>query len=485
MVFWPLSKCLFVALVKEFNSILAEDYQSRVAIGFIVIEGMGCITSKKVLRTKSFQNFHQSFTPEAAMPKVEERLPAQNHEQFVAMTCNNYLSMQASVAATQETLQSSISKDNDGQSYCQSEECKPMEDESEESKPMEDESEECTVTEEDRPEIINTWELMEGLEDRDIDHTSEKPFDNGEQERALRTTESLKFMELKEYDTIIARRKASPWNRKSKMCLYHLGHMMPLEIDISSRENNHLVEANEGKLYSAEINLEKHQSTKQNSRKRNSHERVKFSDLGPISILSNDLGHMLSEIDIRNQENNHLVEANEGKLYLAEINLEKHQSTKQKSRKRNSHERVKFNDLGSISIPSTLNFSSVGSVKDWPNSGEHLYPAGVSTTSSGSYIRGDQSSTPRTVGSSEQFWIDKAEIEIHSSPAHEMNRKAMTIIDSGVSSYSTVCCNCSLSAIVRENWEDSLFDPELIASFEKELKQVSDEQELLCISIAV
>lgn len=561
------------------------------------------------MRTRSFQqNLHRPFPRVAAIPIIEDFLFANNHEQFVALICkNNHFAMQVSTAATQETSPSLISKDNEGKGTLkenpeiimsdlqsggflrkeelekhqpqeeepeecksteeesekhktkeeESEECKLTEEESEECKVTEEESEDCKFKEENKPEIIKTWELMEGLEDGGTGHTSEKVVDNVS---AGRRTKSMEYFHtLEQYDRILAGSKTSLWDRNSKRYLYYLGpkvlenvmefslrsvirtdslppkpsnitpimidwkdeskddHMCALESSVlqadsdlrdagnviisqensstedkvpentSRQEDNPFFVANERKIYSADSSLEKNLSSLIDWKEES--EEVRMCALESFVLQADsDLRDKGNEIvnqedssiadvvpeNIIGQGNNHFVEANERKIYLTDINLEKDQSTKENSSKRSLHERAKLNDIGGISISSTPSFSAVGSLRDWLSSGGHLYSPGLSTTPSfGSYIHGDQRSSTITAGNSEQFRLAEAEIEIHSFSARVMDQKTTIIEDPSVSSSSS---NPSVSAIGKENWDTPLFDPELLASFEKALEQLSNEE---------
>ncbi|XP_057812730.1 uncharacterized protein LOC131026776 isoform X2 [Cryptomeria japonica] len=481
---------------------------------------MGCASSKKVLRTRSFQqNLQRPFPRVAAIPIIEDFLFANNHEQFVAMICKkNNFTMQISSAATQETSPSFISKDNEvlqSGSFPreeesekhkpqeeESEECKPTEEESEKLKPKEEkskeckatdeeseecnvteeESEECKFTEENKPEVIKTWELMEGLEDGETDHTSEKFVDNGDKTRVTRTGRRSKSMEnfhtLEEYDMILAGSKTSLWDRNSKRYLYYLGskalenvteftlrsvirtdslppkpsNTTPILIDWKEESKDNHICALESSVLQAASEL-----------------RDTGNEI--ISQENSSITEVVPE-NISRQENNHFVEATGRNIYSADINLEIDHSTKKNSSKRSLHERVKLNDIGGISITSTPNFPAVGSLRDWLNSGGHLYSPGVTTTSFGNYIHGDQWSSTNTTGNSEQFRIGEVESEMHSFSALEMDKKATIIRDSSVSS----CSSSSVSAIEKENRDTPLFDPELLASFEKALEQLSNEE---------
>lgn len=355
--------------------------------------------------------------------------------------------------------------------------------ESEECKVTEEESEECKYTEENKAEIIKTWELVEGLEDGETDHTYEKFIDNGDKTRVIRTGGRSKSMEyfhtLEEYDMILAGSKTFLWDRNSKRYLYYLGikalenvteftlksvirtvsvppkpsKITPIVIDWKGESKDDHICALESSVLQAASDL-----------------RDTGNEI--ISHENNSIAEVVPE-NISRQESNHFVEANERKICSADINLEKDQSTKQNSSKRSLNERVKINDIGGNSIPSTPNFPAVGNLRDWLNSGGLLYSPRVSTTPSfGSYIHGDQWSSTNTAGNSVQFQIAEAKIEVRSLSAHEMDKKVTIIRDSSVSSYSSP----SVSAIEKENWDTPLFDPELLASFEKALEQLSNEE---------
>ncbi|KAH9312980.1 hypothetical protein KI387_028015, partial [Taxus chinensis] len=203
---------------------------------------MGCTSSKKLLRTKSFKpDLRQPFSRVAAIPIREDFLLANSNKQFVALICKtDSITKEVPAVAKQETFPSSISKDNEGKGFIsgKSEKHTPKtvwldlqsggllrEEESvkhtpakEENRATEDGSEENRATEEDKAEIIYTWELMDGLEDGEADHTSEKPTDNGDDTRLIRTAKRLKsmgyFHTLEEYDEVLARRKNSHISEK-------------------------------------------------------------------------------------------------------------------------------------------------------------------------------------------------------------------------------------------------------------------------------
>ncbi|KAH9297836.1 hypothetical protein KI387_029518, partial [Taxus chinensis] len=550
----------------ELNKV--EGFHSGSEIRYVGIEGMGCTSSKKVLRTKSFKpNLHRPFPRVAAIPIIEDFLLANGNEQFVALICrNDSITKQVPAATKQETLPSSISKDNEGKGVIsgnpkmlwsdlqsggplseeESEKHTPAEEEeSEKYKAAEEGSEKDRATEEDKAEIIYTCELMDGLEDGEADHTSEKPTDNGDGTRLIRTagrsksmgyfhtleeydvlaksktshtsekptensdeaglirtagrSKSMEYIHtVEEYDAVLARSETSPtleendvvlariktslWDRNSKRYFYYLGHKC-LDIVTKStlssifstsplppkppKPRNMTPTMIDWKEDSKDDHCALESSFLQAASKQ--------SDVGNevISRKNNSVSEIVPE-NTGTQEDNHLIEANEGKVYLEERNSETIQSTEKNSRKRSLHERAKVNDLGGISIPSTPEFSAVGSLREWLNGGGHLYSPGVSITPSfGSYFHGNQRSTSNVTVNPVQFRIDEAEIEIHSPSALELDKQASINVDSGV--YS----DGRLPAIEKEYWDSPLFDPELLASFERDLEQLSEEEKCL------
>jgi hypothetical protein len=238
-----------------------------------------------------------------------------------------------------------------------SENRKDAEGESEDNKP-----------EEDKTEIINTWELMEGLDDGETCNVSKETHSNAlssscgaDKSATARISRSkyLKSFDAEDYDAFLARSKRPLWNRNSKRQLYYLGHD---HID-GSQENS-------------------------------------------------------SSVHLPNIENTDMVDGNS----------EKDQSPEANSGERRMQVRANLDELGGMN-PTFPDFSGVGSLIEWLHEEGHPY-------------------------SSPDVSID----------GKVTNKRESSVYDSD-------------SDIGDKQWDYLLFDPELLASLEKDLEQVCEEEQ--------
>lgn len=449
---------------------------------------MGCVSSKKVLRTNSFrQNLHRPF------PILENFLLANNPDQFVALICKTSSFRKKLNAATEiESLPSFISEDNEGEESVNENfgtevldlqvEISVEEEEPKKHKATEEESEQ-NKAEEDKPVIvINTWDLMAGLEDEEAGQTLENPADNIEMPRVAITGRRLKHVEcfhtLEEYDSFLATNRGSLWNRNSKRYLYYLGHKNSEMVTESIRQckTSSLPSLKPKPRNMTAVVIDWKEDSKDDG------------NCAPeSSVLKTCLGQSDTRIEDCSQENNiservaesncseeanHIPETNIGNSSPTERNLEKKQCKERTSVKTRLHESAKVNELVSINIPSSPDLSTVGSLRDWLYSGGHLYSPGVSSSTTprfGSYGHGDKWPKLEDNSNSRRFLADEAEIEIHSCCALDDNETTVNTMD------SSAYCDSNLSPI-----EDfPLFYPELLASLETALEQLSEEEKYI------
>lgn len=519
---------------------------------------MGCVYSKRFVRTTSFhENLKRPFPPVTAIPILDDLVLANSHE-FVALICKaNKLAKKLPAPSEPENVLPFMRKDSEGErlmsgnhvrmnSDLQSE-SSLKEEKSEKYEVAEGEPEEHKPTEKDRTEIINTWELMEGLDDgetyhvsqkieRDSDSLSANSSDIREEliyksalARISRSNSPDNFHTVEEYDAFLARRKRPLWDRNSKRYLYYLGHehtetinefsssslfrlyscpplslsernMTPVVIDwkedseddddfsfefavlqpsfeVSDTKNDvnsykYIPQTASENNSSAENDAITQTASENNSSKENIGIAQTVSE-NNSGEENNGIAQTISE-NSGSQENSHSVEMNIGNTDMAEGNLEEVQSTESNSGKKRMHVRAKLNDLGGVIIPSTPEFSAVGSLKEWLTSGGNLYSPGVSTGLPFGYSEfGDKWSKINGAGNSGQPSSDGAKMETDYSPVLNNDDKLANDAE------SSVCSDSGVSAIENKQWDCPLFDPELLASFEKALEQLSEEEQYL------
>lgn len=520
---------------------------------------MGCVSSKRFLRSTSFQEtLKRPFPPVTAIPILDDLVLANSHE-FVALICKaNKLAKKFPAPSEPENVVPFISKDSEGErlitgnhvtvrvnSDLQSE-SSLKEEKSEKHEAAEGESEEYKPTEDDKTEVIFTWELLEGLDDGETYHVSMKTGSDSDSLSAnsndiredmtdkssparISISKSLEsFHTVEEYDAFLARRKSLPlWDRNSKRHLYYSGHEHIDTINefsstsqsrlsscpsLSRTERNMIPvvinwreESEDDDDFSFEISVLQpsfdlsdtkkdvnsyipQTPSENNSSEENDGITLTVSE-NNSSNENNGLVQTVSENNNReennviaqtisennsSQENSSRVETSMGITDLAEANLEKHQPAEANSGKRKMHVRAKLNDVGGIIIPSTPEFSAVGSLKEWLMGGGHIYSPGVSTELSLGYFEfGDKSCKANDAGNSGQPSSDGAKMETDYCPVLNIDDKLANDGDSSVYSDSEV------SAIENKNWDYPLFDPELLALFEKALQQLSEEEQHL------
>lgn len=472
---------------------------------------MGSGSSKKVVRESSLpKKFSRPF------PRVIENFVfTDSHNQFVALVCKTNNVAKKFVPSEPEYILPSISKGNKGERFVIVETDVRVNLDlqsgilSEEHKSAERESEDNIHTEEDKTEIINTWELMKGLDDgetylTDSDTLSfnhgdicQEPRDQSSPTSISRRSKSLEsFHTVEEYDAFLARSKRPLWDRNSKRHLYYLGHnhlnkfrstslsnlssctqlslqernMAPIVVDRKDESKNEdgsaiefpvlqpYFEFRDTKHY---VDGQENQDIPQTVLENNSSEE------------NNPIAETVSE-NSGSQENSQSVETHVGNTDMADGNLEEDQFTETISGKKRMHVRAKLNDLGSITIPSIPEFSAIGSLKEWLMGGGHLYSPGVSTGLPFGYSEfGDKWSKTNGAGNSDQPSSDRAKMETDYSPVLNNDDK---LANDGESS---VCSDSGVSAIENKQWDYPLFDPELLASFEKALEQLSEEEQYL------
>lgn len=504
---------------------------------------MGCVSSKRFLRTTSFQeNLKRPFPPVTAIPILDDLVLANSHE-FVALICKaNKLSKKLPAPSEPEIVLPFMRKDSEGEmlmsenhvrmnSDLQSE-SSLKEEKSEKPEAAEGESEEHKPTEKDRTEIINTWELMEGLDDGEMYHVSKKieldsdsPSANSSDicediykssgARISRSDSLENFHTVEEYDAFLARRKRLLWDRNSKRHLYYLGHehietinefsssslfrlyscpplslsernMIPVVIDWEEESEDDddcsfefavLQPSFEVSDTKNDVNSYIPQTASENnsSEENDAITQTVSENIGIALTVSenNGIAQTVSE-NSGSQENSQSVETNIGNTDMADGNLEEDQFTETNSGKKRMHVRAKLNDLGSITIPSIPEFSAIGSLKEWLTGGGHLYSPGVSTGLPFGYSEfGDKWSKTNGAGNSDQPSSDRVKMETDYSLVLNNDDK---LANDGESS---VCSDSGVSAIENKQWDYPLFDPELLASFEKALEQLSEEEQYL------
>lgn len=470
---------------------------------------MGCVSSKRILRSTSFQEIlKRPFPPVTAIPILDDLVLANSHE-FVALICKaNKLAKKLPAPSEPENVLPFISKYSEGErlitenhvrvnSDMQSE-SSLKEEKLEKHEAAEGESEEYKPTEEDKTEVIFTWELLEGLDDGETYHVSMKTGSDSDSLSAnssdkheemtdknsparISISKSLEsFHTVEEYDAFLARRKSLPlWDRNSKRHLYYSGHEHIETInEFSSTSQSSLsscpsLSLTERNMIPVVINWREDSEDDDDC-------SFEISVLQPSFDLSDtktDVNSYIAQTiaeNSGNQENSRGVETSIGITDLAEANLEKDQPTETKSGERRMHVRAKLNDLGGITIPRTPEFSAVGSLREWLTGGGHIYSPGVSTELSLGYFEfGDKSCKANDAGSSGQPSGDGAKVETDYCPVFNIDDKLANDGDSSVYSDSGVF------AIENKKWDYPLFDPELLALFEKALQQLSEEEQHL------
>jgi len=557
---------------------------------------MGCVSSKRFLRTTSFQeNLKRPFPPVTAIAILDDLLLANSHE-FVALICKaNQLTKKLPAPSEPESVFPFMSKDSEGKNLIsgnhvrvnsdlqsesslkeeKTEKHETAEGEAEENKPTEKakteiiftwelmaglddgetyhvsrktepdsdsfsanssdicegESEAYKPTEKDKTDIIFTWELMAGLDDGETYHVSrktrpdsdllsanssdiwEKLIDKSARARIPGSKSLESFHTVEEYDAFLARRKRLIWDTNCKRHIYYLGlehietinefsssslsrlyscpplspserNMIPVVIDWKEESEDdddcsfefavvqRSVEPSDTKN---DVNSYiPHTASENNSSKENdgitqtgSENKSSEENNGFAQTVSennskeenNGIAQTISE-NSGSRENSHSVETNIGNTDMAEEYLEKDESTETSSGKRRMHVRAKLNDLGGIIIPSTPEFSAIGSLKEWLTGGGHLYSPGVSTGLSLGYSEiGDKWSKTNDSGNSGQPSNDEAKMERDDSPILNIDDKLANDGESSV--------------------DYPLFDPELLASLEKALEQLYEEEQHL------
>lgn len=518
---------------------------------------MGCVSSKRILRSTSFQEIlKRPFPPVTAIPILDDLVLANSHE-FVTLICKaNKLAKKLPAPSEPENVLPFISKYSEGErlitenhvrvnSDLQSE-SSLKEEKLEKHEAVEGESEEYKPTEEDKQEVIFTWELLEGLDYRERYHVSMKTGSDSDSLSAnssdiheemtdksspprISIAKSLEsFHTVEEYDAFLARKKSLPlWDRNSKRHLYYSGHehietinefgstsqsslsscpslslternMIPVVInwreeseddddcsfeisvlqpsfDLSDTNTdvNSYIPQTPSENNSSEDNDGITLTVSENNSSKENNGLAKTVTQNNSREENNGISQTIAE-NSGNHENSRRVETSIGITGLAEANLEKDQPTETNSGERRMHVRAKLNDLGGITTPRTPEFSAVGSLKEWLTGGGHIYSPGVSTELSLGYFEfWDKSCKANDTGNSGQPSGDGAKVETDYCPVLNIDDKLANDGDSSVYSDSGV------SAIENKKWDYPLFDPELLALFEKALQELSEEEQHL------
>jgi hypothetical protein len=490
---------------------------------------MGCVSSKRFLRTTSFQHLKRPFPPVTAIPILDDLVLANSHE-FVALICKaNKLAKKLPAPSEPESVFPFISYEGERlisgnrvrvNSDLQSESSMEEEKSEEHEAAKGEESEEYKPTE-DKTEIVFTWELMKGLDngetydvsrkaDPDSDSLSanssdihEELFDKSSLAKTSRSKSLESFHTVEEYDAFLAMRKRSLWDRNSKRHLYYLGHehietinefsstslsrlyscpplsfsernMIPVVIDWKEESEDDddcsfefavLQPSFELSDTKNDVNRYIPQTTSENN-------RCEENDGITLTVSENNSseennGVTQTVLEKNSWEENNGIAQTISKNSGSQENLEKDQSTETNSGTRRMHVRAKLNDLGGIINPSTPEFSAVGSLKEWLTGGGHLYSPGVSTRLSFGYSEFGYSDA----GNSGQPSSDGAKVETDYSPVLNIDDKLANDGESSVYSDSGVY------GTENKQWDYPLFDPELVASFEKALEQLSEEEQ--------
>lgn len=469
---------------------------------------MGSGSSKKVVRESSLpKKFSRPF------PRVIENFVfTDSHNQFVALVCKTNNVAKKFVPSEPEYILPSISKGNKGERFVIVETDVRVNLDlqsgilSEEHKSAERESEDNIHTEEDKTEIINTWELMKGLDDgetylTDSDTLSfnhgdicQEPRDQSSPTSISRRSKSLEsFHTVEEYDAFLARSKRPLWDRNSKRHLYYLGHnhlnkfrstslsnlssctqlslqernMAPIVVDRKDESKNEdgsaiefpvlqpYFEFRDTKHY---VDGQENQDIPQTVLENNSSEE------------NNPIAETVSE-NSGSQEKDHSVEAKIGNINMVEANSETDQFLEINSNKKRIQVRAMLNDFGDFILP-TAPVSAVGSLKDWLHDEGHS-PAETTIPRFGYSDFGDIWSNLTVSGSPDQLSSDEAELETYSFPVFSIvgefanNGEPSNYLGPGD------------SALENKQWEHPPFDPELLASLDKDLEQLSQEEQHL------
>eukprot|EP01018_Ginkgo_biloba_P025361 Gb_07398 [translate_table: standard] len=354
-----------------------------------------------------------------------------------------------------------------------------------------------------KPEIINTWDLMEGLEDEEASSTLEKIDAHSEENipsynsktvvesidesapacisRKNERSKSLEnFHTVEEYDAFLARSKRHLWDRNTKRHLYYLQQGLLENITESGSSSLHKASSRPPQKSMAPIEIDWNEDPKCDEdyvlEKPNPSPspQVSFGQSDRENEVSNrvnnDTTEKVSE-DNENQENNHIIQMAAINDDAVGGNLEENQSTDRRSIKKSLHVRAKSKDLGGINIPSTPDFSAVASLREWLFDGGHLYSPGVTTTPRFGYSGiWSQSSRPNDGDIACQAASNGHETETFSSPDFSSNKQtACGELDLYIGS--------SLYSVEKEHWDCPLFDPELLASLEKSLEELSEEEQ--------
>eukprot|EP00253_Pinus_taeda_P004000 PITA_04000 len=472
---------------------------------------MGCVYSKRFLRTTSFQeNLKRPFPSVAATPILDDLVLANSHEFVALIRKANKLAMKLPTPSESENVLRFISKDPEGErlisgnhvrvnSDLQSE-SSSKEGKSETQEAGEEESEEHKLTEKDKRDSdslsSNTTDVPEELTDKTV------------RERVSRSKCLESFHTVEEYDAFLARRKRLLWNRNSKRHLYYLGlehietinefssisisrlyscpqlslserNMIPVVIDWEEELEDDNDCIFESAVLQPSFELSDMKSGVNNNREENNGVAQTVSEsIGMAQTVSenssrevnNDIVLTISK-NSGCQENRQSVEiTNIGNIDMAEENLENDPSKETHSVERTMQVRVKLNDPGGIVIPSTPDFSARVSLKEWLADGPHLYSPGISTGLSLVYSEsGDKWSKVNDDGNSDQPSNDETKMETDDS-------FVLNVENAGESS---VYFNSGVAGKENKQWEYSLFEPELLASFDKAIEQLSEEEQHL------
>lgn len=171
------------------------------------------------------------------------------------------------------------------------------------------------------------------------------------------------------------------------------------------------------------------------------------------------------------QENNRNVEVNIGNINMVEKNSEKVQSLEINSSEKGMQERAKPIVVGDIIIPTAPDFSAVGSFKEWLHEGGHLHsPVEITSPRFDFSECGDIWSKLNVSGSSGQPSSVEVELETCTFPVFSIDGN---FTNNGGSIFYF---GSGDSAIENKPWDYPPFDPELLASLDKDLEQLFQEE---------
>lgn len=194
-------------------------------------------------------------------------------------------------------------------------------------------------------------------------------------------------------------------------------------------------------------------------------DRQENKDISLAASENNGIAQSVSENN-DSQENNQSVEANIGNINIVETSSEKDRSLEINSSKKRMQVRAKLNDLGGIIIPTAPDFSAAGSLKEWLHDGGDFH----SPDETAIPRFGDSGSELNGFGSSSQPSSEEAELETYSFPVLSIDGKVTNEEE------PSIYVGFGDSAVENKPWGHAPFDPELPASLDKDLEQLSQKE---------